>query len=65
MGEMRGYTCDGGCGATTVLDHVTDMLGHHGWWHCFTPDGMPTLYACSAECLALAVGRVAQRRLPA
>lgn len=64
MGELRGYTCDGGCGATTVLDSIGDSLSRVGWFYVITPAGMPTLTACSPECTVRAIQRVSQRALP-
>lgn len=57
MGELKAYTCDGGCGATTMLDHSSDSVTHNGWNITYTPAGQPTIYTCSLICL----GRVAVR----
>lgn len=54
MGEQRGYTCDGGCGASTVID-AYDHLARVGWFSCFRAQGQRPLYACSAECMMRAL----------
>lgn len=61
MAELRGYTCDGGCGASTVLDRPVDMLARQGWFTTYTPDGYPTLHTCSASCLVRALERIGWR----
>jgi hypothetical protein len=58
MSEIKGYTCDGGCGATTALDSPIDTLMRHGWSVAYTPLGFPTIYACSLLCLSRAAERV-------
>lgn len=63
MAEHKAYSCDGGCDTNLVLDKPSDSLSRYGWWHVFTPDGFPTLYCCSPECLQRAVERVTQRSL--
>lgn len=54
MAEIKGYTCDGGCGATTVLDRPYEQVTRNGWLVCFRADAR-TLYACSPECMAVAL----------
>ena len=67
MGEHRGYSCDGGCGASTVLDKATDSVTRNGWFITYAPPGYPTLFTCSTECLvraAEAIGGRGLRSLP-
>lgn len=55
MAEIKGYTCDGGCGATTVTETVLGSIQNEGWFTTFTPSGWPTLHTCSASCLVRAL----------
>lgn len=55
MVEIKGYTCDGGCGATTMVERSHESVTVNGWFLTFTPDGYPTLYTCSPTCLIRAV----------
>lgn len=57
MAEIKGYTCDGGCGATTMSEDVADSIHRKGWFTTFTPNGWPTLHTCSAACLMRVVQR--------
>lgn len=57
MGEIKGYVCDGGCGATTTTEGI-DSIARQGWWTTFTPSGYPTLYTCGPRCLIKAIGRI-------
>jgi hypothetical protein len=64
VAEIKGYTCDGGCGATTALDSQPgDSLAQHGWSTTFTPHGYPTLYTCSMPCLIRAAERIGGRTM--
>lgn len=55
--KHEGFTCDGGCGATVVLNpaDVLDRLAAHGWYHLFTPGRLPTITACSSACVTEAL----------
>lgn len=61
MAEIKCYSCDGGCGATTALDHPVDSLAVHGWSVTYTPTGYPTLFTCSLVCLMRACERLGAR----
>ena len=64
MSKHEGYQCDGGCGATLVIE-PSDSTTRHGWFRTFTPNRLPTLDCCSAECLTRALSRfVAEHALP-
>lgn len=52
MGEIKGYVCDGGCGATTTIEG-TDRLARMGWWTTFTPHGV--IYTCGPNCTHRAI----------
>ena len=51
------YTCDGGCGASLMLT-TGDSLMRNGWYHTYTPQGLPTTYACSARCNRIVAERL-------
>lgn len=51
MSEIRGFTCDGGCGATAVLDRPHEPVTRNGWFTTFGPAGYPTMHTCSLQCL--------------
>lgn len=61
MGEIKGYTCDGGCGSTTMLERSHENVTRNGWFMTFTPDGCPTLHTCSPPCLVRALEAVGWR----
>lgn len=56
MGELRAYTCDGGCLAHIVLDRPHDGLASKGWFHTFPPDG-GALQTCSPVCTIRALAK--------
>lgn len=56
MSEMSGYTCDGGCEATTVVERGDD-LGRQRWFTLFGPRGFIPMHACSAQCMVKAIAR--------
>lgn len=55
MPEIKGYTCDGGCGATTMVERSHESVTRNGWYITYGPTGMPTLYTCSPPCLMRAL----------
>jgi len=61
--ERKGFTCDGGCGATLVIA-PHESLATFGWWTTYTGDGSPTVHACSFDCLLSVLHRRAERVLP-
>jgi len=67
VAELRGFTCDGGCGATTILQQSHHSLMQYGWWHMYLPESMSprTLQTCSVECMVKAIQGVYDRALPA
>lgn len=64
MSELRAFTCDGGCGANTILDRPAQSLADHQWLTTFTPYGLPTLHTCSVECMVRALLGIVTRGLP-
>lgn len=57
MPKGEAYACDGHCGATLFLA-AGDSLMRNGWYHTFTPQGQPTVYACSARCNRIVAERL-------
>ena len=57
MPKAEGYSCDGGCGASVVLERPGATLMSVGWFTCFPPPGSPTLYADSSVCMVRAIER--------
>lgn len=57
MTKHDGFQCDGGCGASLVLD-PTDSTTRHGWYRTYSPARLPTLDCCSAICLVRALDRL-------
>lgn len=55
MGEFRGFTCDGGCGAQIVLEHAAASLSEQGWSVNYRARGKRTLHAHSDECMIRAL----------
>lgn len=55
--KQEGYTCDGGCGATVVLERHQSLLDA-GWWTTYPPHGAGgVIEACSAVCMLRAISR--------
>lgn len=54
VSEVSGFQCDGGCGASLVIDRL-DTPTAHGWAIVLTPRGEATQHACSPRCLIRAV----------
>lgn len=52
--EVKGYVCDGGCGATATLTQSGQTLQFAGWYQCFRPRG-GGLQTCSATCMTKAL----------
>jgi hypothetical protein len=52
--KREGFTCDGECGATLVVDPV-DTITRHGWYHVFGPGSVGALSCCSSACVVEAL----------
>ena len=63
MPKGDAYACDAGCGASLMLTGG-DTLMRNGWYHTFTPQGQPTVYACSARCNRIVAARLEATEAP-